>query len=504
VNFFSPAYRRAAVLAATLAVAGAQAAAQPASLPVPDAMADQPEAQDFISKSPTGLMLLGNMLRFGGLNVSWLGLRSDGAADLRVPTPFEVKDVFTTANAMGVGYIRVVSLVAPAGCALCLTPAPGQLNAQALAHADHLLRLAHDAGIKIVVPLAGAGHCDGAGDGDPVNATQCVFARAQGLGEAGFYADPAVRADFVRFVTTLLRHINPETGLAWNDDPTIMAWENCDDCGAGMDPAVLADWSEFLGQAIKSVDHHHLYENGAFAGRLGQQPGAVDGTKLALPSVDMIGDRVAPRPGSPANFADAAQQAVSRAGAVYVIDSYAWAPSHWATAADFEAFLAALVDNRAISGAFASDLGGHADKGGWLPPTRADDPVLYFPAAPEGSMDQAAMAARVRAVRRLSYQMMDLEIPAFANPEPPEIISADHGKLAWRGSAGSVSYSIERTTDLTQTGAWTVLCDRCVSDADPHWQDPSAPGGKVWYRMTPYNANMHIGLPSAPALDQRP
>ncbi len=489
-----------APLFAVYACVSVAAFAAQASSPVPDALATQPDPREYVTRADTQLSALGEPLRFGGVNVAWLGLRSDTGRgeDARLPTDFEMTDLFATVRMMGVGYIRVASLAASAGCGACLVPAPGQINDDTLRHEDHVLKLARDAGVKIIVPLAGAGICPPTGPLDPVAATQCVYARARGLPDADFYTDAQLRDDLARHVTRLLNHINPETGLAWKDDPTILAWENCDGCGTGVDAKTLADWTEFLGRTIKIADSKHLYENGAFAGRLGSQAGAVDGSLLSLPSVDIVGDRIAPFPGEPPTLFADARRAVNQAGRAYVIDSYGWTPAQWATEADFEAFLTALVKDRNVSGAFVNDLGAHADHGGWLPPTRPDQATLYFPAAPTKQMDAATMEPRARAVRRLSYRMMDLVPVSFANAAAPQIISVERGKVTWRGSAGAAKYSIARTNDLIATGSWDTVCDQCATDADPAWQDPAVPNEPVWYRITPYNANLHAGLPSEP------
>jgi mannan endo-1,4-beta-mannosidase len=466
-------------------------------------MANQPDPQDFVRRelqpdNTPNLTSLGNQLRFGGVNITWLGLRSDTGrtSDLRTPTAFEITDVFKTVQALGSGYIRSVSLLASAGCALCLTPSAEHTNPDALAYADHILRLARDAGLKIVLPLAGDGHCDAGGSAEPDADTQCVFAAARALPVTGFYTNADVRAVFARHVTSLLNHINPETGIAWKDDATILAWENCDGCGAGIDTEVLADWTEWLGHTIKAVDTRHLYENGAFAGRIG----GLDAARLGLPSVDIVGDLVSPAPGAAPDAFAPAQQAVTKAGRVYVIDDYAWTPAHFASESDLDAFFTAIVKNRNVAAAFLSDLSGHADRGGWLPSTSPDHPVLYFPGAPTRQVDLATMEPRARAVRRFDYNMIDIVLPpAFARPPQPQIISVTHGKLVWRGSAGATKYSISRSTDLTETGSWQELCDQCVTDADPSWQDPSVPSGNVWYQIVPFNANLHPGVPSDPA-----
>jgi mannan endo-1,4-beta-mannosidase len=479
--------------------------APPPLNPTPDAIATQPDPRDYITRSDSNLQAQGNALRFGGMNISWLGLRDDSGrpADAHPPTGYEVQDAFATVNAMGAGYIRALSLGASAGCDQCLASAPGAVNPDALKHLDHVLKLARDAGLKIIIPLAGPGNdCPAEGAPDPVYGTPCVFARWRGKPDASFFSDTQLRADFAQYVTTLLRHLNPETGIAWKDDPTIVAWENCDGCGAHEDAKTLADWTEFLGRTIKAADTRHLYENGAFAGRFGKQPNAVGAELLNLPSVDIIGDRINAHLGQQADLFTDAVQAVTAANRIYVIDEYGWTPAQFATPDDLQAFQSAIATNRTVTGAFVSDLGAHADQGGYLPPARPNQQPLYFPGVAGKGMDEAAMQARARAVRRFSYRMMDLLPIAFQQNDPPEIISVLHGKIHWRGSAGTLKYSIERSSDISTGGSWETVCDQCVTDADPVWQDPKLPSGPVWYRLTPFNANMHVGLPSDPVQSQ--
>ncbi len=504
------------IVAATVILAGllsgvpagarAQEISPPPTLPVPDAMANQPEAADFVSRSDSQLMVIGIGKRFGGINVSWLGLLQAGqgatATAPRVPTAYEIKDALQTVHVMASGYVRSVSLGSSAGCAACLVPAPGQINVEALAHLDLVLRQARDAGVKLIIPLSGRlGACPGSGEPDPVAGQACVFARWRQKDGAAFYTDAAVRGDFTAFVTKLLNHLNPLTGLTYADDPTIMAWENCDGCGAGMDPSILAEWTEFLGRTIKATGTHQLYENGAFAGRLGHGAGTIPGGLVALPTVDILGDRVMPDADPSGSGVAAAVDEVTRLNRVYVIDAYGWTPAQFPTQDGFEQLLHGIIANRLITGAFLSDLSGHADQGGNLPPG-LDGQSLYFPGTTTPAAADDVMQERARAVRRLSFGMQDLLPLPFLNVGRPIIISAVHGHLVWQGASGATTYGIARSKDITAGGSWQTVCDRCVTDAAGSWQDPSPAAGPVWYRMIPYNMNDHAGMYSEPVANK--
>ncbi len=470
-----------------------------------DTMAAQPNPRDFVKRSGTSLTLIGNPFRFSGVNLSWLGLRSDSGkpADERYPTPFEIGDGLATVQAVGGSAIRVLSAGVTAGCARCLMPAPGQINEGALAQIDLVLKAARDAGLKVIIPLAGPGRGCGLSDPDPVADTECRFAAWRGKSAGDFYTDPMIRDDFTRAALALITHVNSLTGTAYKDDPTILAWENCDGCGQGVAADRLAAWTEALGQAIKRADPHHLYENGAFAGRIGQGPARASAAQLGLASVDILGDRVGPSSGPstvPASGVADAVDAANAAGRAYVIDAYGWAPVDFPNPSDLEDFLGQIAENPSIAGAFVTELQGHADQGGYLPGAQwvGAPPPLYFPGIDTKAADAATMQARARIVRRFAYKLIHLPTPAFLTVDQPDLLDASGGRLRWRGAAGAIAYSVERTSDPTAQGSWKTVCDRCVNDTKEPWRDPSMPSGPVWYRVVPFNANYHAGNPSDP------
>jgi hypothetical protein len=454
-----------------------------------------PDPRDFFGRADTHLTLLGNPQRLAGADLDWLGLRSDASqpGQARLPTDYEVNDALLTVQALGGTVVRARTLGASVGCALCLMPAPGRMGDAAFAQADMVLGHARDLGLKLIVPLAG-GPQD-CGRPDPYDGSICFFVRARGqTSEAAFFSDPGIRADFLAYVTAVVSHVNATTGESYAENPAIMAWENCDGCGRGIDAGVLSSWSEAVGQAIRAADTRHLYEDGAFAGRIDPHaPGAAPASAWATPSVDIVGDSVPP------GDASAAAVAVSKADRVYMIDALGWSPRAWKTLDDFEAELDTLARQRLISGALIAGLQGHADSGGFLPPSARN--AFYFPGLDTALTSAADMQARGRAFRRFAYRMAELPPPAFLLAPKPEIISAVHGRLTWRGSAGAYTYQIERATDLVAPGAWSLVCASCSETAQP-WQDPHVPAGPVWYRIVPVNVNDHASPPSAPFRNQ--
>ena len=484
--------------------------APPAPAQQYNTMTDTPQPGDFVSRADAKLTLLGNPIRFSGADLPWLGVRPSGGAEprLRAPTIFEVHDILETVQAMGGSIIRARSLAASVGCALCIEPKTGQFNDAAFAQLDMVLVQARDMGLKLILPLAGpGGDCAAGAASDPFDGGLCTYVRARGASSAAaFFTDPGIQADFRAHVVRVLEHVNAISGVAYADDPTILAWENCDACAAAADPALVRPWVEAVGQIVHEHDRHHLYENGAFAGRIGahtKSPVAAD--MLMPPSVDIVGDQVLPsRSGSTPTPRQAGEAAAPVTGAqrVYVIDSFGWSPADWKTQDDLAAFLNALVRRLDLTGALVAGLQGHADQGGFLPglPPEAGmpaEPALYFPGVGAKPDERDMVEARVRLVRHLGYDMADIRpTPNYPQPGPPELLSAVHGRIAWRGSAGARNYSVERSSDPLTVGSWQLLCDRCVTDGQGFWQDPSVPKGPVWYRVSPTNPNDHVAAPS--------
>ena len=447
-------------------------------------LAGQPDPLDFVRRDGTGLMLQDNPMRFVGYDIGWLGFSPDGSPPAAPLDAYEIGDALATVQALGGTVVRT-------------RPATGA----SLASLDLILKSARDVGLKVIVPLAGsAGDC-AATQTDSI----CGAVRRHGQSDPNaFFTDPAIRTEFVTAIATLLNHVNTLTGAAYRDDPTILAWENCLACAETADSTAAGLWTEQVGQAVKAADPRHLYEDGAFADRLGGAS-PVPNSAFATPSVDIVGDDFLA-----GNDLAAARvllgrtaDAVSNAGKAYLLDSGSWTPAAWKTADDLSAWLGIVTKQRSLSGMVFGRLEGHATAGGFLPappavPARGVA-ALYFPGIATREMDAATMQARGRALRRFAFGVAELSMgPAYLLPPKPQIIGAVRGRVVWRGSAGAASYTVERSPDPSAPGTWEVVCDACATDVTGGWQDPSPPEEPAWYRVMPLNINGHKSVPSDP------
>ena len=93
-----------------------------------------------------------------------------------------------------------------------------------------------------------------------------------------FFSDPRIKADYRKWIASLLQRVNPLTGKSYKNDPTIMAWELMNEPNAEPEAVRLA-WYAEMSAYVKSQDPNHLVGTG-HANVLDQIP------ELAITSID--------------------------------------------------------------------------------------------------------------------------------------------------------------------------------------------------------------------------
>lgn len=76
-----------------------------------------------------------------------------------------------------------------------------------------------------------------------------------------FFTDPRTKQDYRTWVRHVVQHVNLLTGLAYRDDPTIMAWELMNE-GNAQPEALLLAWTGEMSAYVKSLDPNHLVGSG--------------------------------------------------------------------------------------------------------------------------------------------------------------------------------------------------------------------------------------------------
>jgi mannan endo-1,4-beta-mannosidase len=129
---------------------------------------------------------------------------------------------------------------------------------------DYVIWKAGQLGLKVVIPLTNNW-------GDFGGMDQYVRWRG-GSFHDDFYTDAVIRGWYKDWISHVLNRVNPLTGLAYKNDPTIMTWELSNEArckGSGTYPtspacttSTLTAWADELSKHIKSVDKHHLVSVG--------------------------------------------------------------------------------------------------------------------------------------------------------------------------------------------------------------------------------------------------
>lgn len=227
-----------------------------------------PNTSPFVSRQGNTLYLDGQPFRFAGTNLHWLGSFDNGP----YPTSAQIDAGFADANKMHATVIRAMSLGVSVGCDLCIEPSLNNFNEQAFHTIDYSIKVAASYHMHLIIPLVQNWQ------GFP-HGSIWTFTGWRGLSEGDqFFINPAVIQDYKNYVAHILNHVNQYTGVAYKDDPTIMAWATGNELSDAPD-----DWTEMIAEYIKSLAPHQLVEDGrdyeyfSDIGHLGQfQNQAVD------------------------------------------------------------------------------------------------------------------------------------------------------------------------------------------------------------------------------------
>ncbi|MCC5578508.1 cellulase family glycosylhydrolase [Microtetraspora sp. AC03309] len=252
---------RAAVMAVAL-VAGLVAAAPTAAATTGNT--------GFVTRQSDRLVLAGKPFRFAGTNNYYLMYASTAMVD----------DVFARAKAADLSVIRTwgsLDIGNQDGSHSIHHKENGVYfqywngtkpvyndGADGLEHLDYVLWKARQTGVKLLIPFVNNWSAFGGVD---------QYVRwAGGDHHDDFYTDPVIKGWYKDWISHLLNRVNPLTGIAYKDDPTVMAWELANEprCkGSGNYPtspscatSTLTAWADEMSRHVKSVDSRHLVSVG--------------------------------------------------------------------------------------------------------------------------------------------------------------------------------------------------------------------------------------------------
>ena len=482
------------------------------------AAAQIPHNDQFVQHDSARLTLGGETFRYSGANIEWLGIENYGPSETmgpRYPTHFEIDDVLDTAKLMGARVIRSQTMGDTVACEMCIEPKPGEFNPEAFRSIDYAVKAAHDRGLRFVVTFIGdCTYCNGGGIGQYVE-------WAGDKDGNDFFTDPKLIAMFEKHIAAILNHKSTLTGIVLKDDPTVMAWENCNMCGLGAafgpdKGLAIVKWIDTIGAFIKSIDKKHIYSDNS--GLFLMNPGVLDDktpdlvTAEYYPHFNALFGMMGMSTTAETFSKNAAL--VTAHGKAYSACEFGWDVTNWPTRDDLQAALTAMESDPKISGNGFWALYAHAIEYGWQPMVMPTNSLAHTKATASdtgqwwslyyGGIDtlvnsREEMRARAELLRTHAYKMAGLPVPPHPVPAAPVISTHSLGMVRWRGSAGAVNYSVERKA--SDTAAWELVCDKCAIDADMGWPDltPGLGALSAKYRITAYNAD---GKPSAPSAER--
>jgi mannan endo-1,4-beta-mannosidase len=437
------------------------------ALPSPTQVASSPTpvpASGFVTRVGSALNLGGRPFRFAGTNIYYLGI-DENVGGIAYPTQFRIDDSLQTAKEMGALVVRSHTLGISVGCRQCVEPSLGVFNDTALQHFDYAVMRAGQLGLKLLIPLSDQQAYYEGGRG--------TFTNWRGLSKTAWFTNGTVIGDFEQYISHIMNHVNTYTGIAYKNDPTIMAWETCNECDNYPDgPAsAMISWTSTIAAYIKSIDSHHLVMDGYAWVNANRD--------LSSPNVDLY--TLHGYPMSVANVNTVASS-VAGAGKVLIVGEYSW-NGYGGTGDSLAAYLSSIEVAPATAGDMFWSLFGHTDNYGYE--QHGDGLTLHYPG------DNTTMQTQAQQLRTHAYTMRGQAVPSNGLPPAPVItgitVSGSSRALAWRGSVGAATYSVQVST-AGSGGPFTTRCAQCTNDNGTPWTDTvTSTAAPAWYRVIPYN-----------------
>ena len=155
-----------------------------------------------------------------------------------------VDEALSKCAALGLKVVRAWAFNDDPSNPVAIQPRPGELSEAGLAGVDLALEAAARHGVQLILSLGNFWEDYG---GVP------QYLRWHGLDPTDtdrFFIEPAVRGHYGDHIEALLRRVNPRTGLAWGDDPTVWGWELMNEPRGG---AAMGEWVAELGPRVRAA-----------------------------------------------------------------------------------------------------------------------------------------------------------------------------------------------------------------------------------------------------------
>lgn len=397
-----------------------------------------------------------------------------------LPNEFELRDVFESVRQMGGRVIRAYTIPVRnknfPDESVTYVEAPGEFNEAAFRRMDMALALAAEYDVKLVIPLLNNWQWMG---GRP------NYADFRGKHEDEFWSDPQLIADFKKTIHYVLNRVNTITGVAYKNDPSIMAWET------GNELTNTKEWALEIGRYIKSIDQNHLLIDGFFAIH-----SAMESDDEAWVPEYAINDPVFDIVSTHHYELNALQTVENLKKTVELVGGkkpiflgeYGFISTSGA-----EEVLDYVISEPAIPGALIWSLRYHHRDGGFYHHSEPLGYGLYrayhWPGFDDGEIYDERRLLDIH--RKKAFEIRGLKTPAIQAPNTPTLLPFDQAPIfSWQGSSGASGYDIERSTK--PEGPWLTVAHNIDDIETPGFHlfsdEAATVGTSACYRIIARNA----------------
>ncbi|CAA0829042.1 Mannan endo-1-4-beta-mannosidase 7 [Striga hermonthica] len=208
----------------------------------------------FVQTKGTQFVLDDSPFIFNGFNAYWM-MHVSSQPNQRE----KVSNVFQEAANAGLTVCRTWAFSDGGDQALQISP--GVYNEYVFQALDFVVSEAAKYKVRLILSLSNNYQDFG---GRPQYVSWAKNAGAQTKSDDDFYTNEVVKEYYKRHVQRVLNRINAITGVAYKDDPTIMAWELINEprCQADYSGDTVNAWVQEMASHVKSIDSKHLLEVG--------------------------------------------------------------------------------------------------------------------------------------------------------------------------------------------------------------------------------------------------
>jgi hypothetical protein len=429
------------------------------------------EFKDFITRSGDKLMDGDHGFRFISFNIPNLHyledyLPFDGTNPWRLPDDFEIRDALNTIKQIGGKvartYVLSVRREDDTPDIIRHVEGPGKFNEDAFRALDKVLQIADEVGIRVIIPFVDNWRWWGGAR---------EYAAFRGKGREAFWTDPELISDFKKTIEFVIHRTNTCTGIKYEDDKAIMAWETGNELQAPF------SWTKEIAAYVKTLDTKHLLIEGTLARELSQQA-------LDDPNIDILSTHHYRDPKVSLQYI-VSNQMLAKGKKPYIVGEYGIVSTQ-----DIRAITDTII-HQGLAGGMLWSLRFRNKEGGFYNHYEYNKVLAYrWPGFSNGEFYDERMVLSI--VREKAYEIDGCTQPRLPVPEKPTLLTfGDVSSISWQGSVGAQSYIVERKDE--DSAEWKVIAE----DADesryqyrPLFNDQTAEVGKRYvYRIKARNGS---------------